>query len=133
MNAPGRVVVWVCAAVVALPLSPCAFFSIACCTHDVPAAAEVAQASQRPCCAQHSEPARQPSPKHPQKKPCSGDCCRVSPFTKGGEKLVLPAIAPALLAVLPHFDVASVGDAMLPASAASQLVSLRVLHCQWRL
>lgn len=131
MSAPGRVVGWICAVVVALPLSPCAFFSTACCAHDEPATDEVVQTSERPCCASHAAPAEKPDRPQPE-KPCQGECCLLSPFVQTGEKLVLAVPPAALAAAIVHFDAAPAGEAVLLSSAAPQPLSLQVLHCQWR-
>jgi hypothetical protein len=131
MNAPGRVVVWVCAAVVALPLSPCAFFSTAACRGKQAATEQVARTSERPCCAQHTRPLDQPTePKR--EKPCRGECCLLSPFAQTGDKLVLESPALTVLSVLPHFDGTPSAEATFLTSAAAQPLSLHILHCQWR-
>jgi hypothetical protein len=133
MNAPGSVLAWVCAAVVALPLSPCAFFSSTCC-HKAEAGetASADQAAERPCCAEHSQPVERPA-KQDREQPCQGDCCLLSPFAQTAEKVVLASpLAIVALAVGPS-DVSPAGEAFLPTSAAPQPLSLQVLHCQWRL
>lgn len=128
MNAPGRVLVSICAAVVTLPLSPCAFVAAACKGHELQAKREAAQAPQRSCCS--SQPADEPSQPQPS-KPYSGECCRISPFTKTGETVDL-GLAAAALTILTHVDVTPTGDAPFLPVAVPQPLSLHILHCQWR-
>jgi hypothetical protein len=131
MNAPGKALAWVCAGVVALPLSPCAFFSVTSC-HEAEAGQAVAETSERPCCAQHGQPAEQPAPSDRQ-QPCQGDCCFLDPFAQTAERVVVasPLAIPAEL--VPQFDPSPACEAPSLTSAAPQPSSLQVLHCQWRL
>lgn len=131
MNALGTVLVWISAAIVALPLSPCAFFSSACCGHKQAAQAEeVAHDAERPCCAQHEPPAK-PADDGEHERPCSSVCCQVSPFVPA-EQVVVDAHPWAMLAAL-----SPLADAPIENVAAQPLVlrppiPLQVLHCQWR-
>ncbi|MEX0677531.1 MAG: hypothetical protein WD063_10680 [Pirellulales bacterium] len=131
MNAPGTVLVWICACIVALPLSPCAFFTGAHCRREQAAKADLAPAPARSCCAGHNEPARPPSQPH-RKQPCPSDCCRTSPIAPTSEKLVLASQPVALFAVPPQFGDSTVGGIAPSAIAAPQPLSLHILHCQWR-
>jgi hypothetical protein len=118
---------------VALPLSPCAFFSSTCCHQSEAGETQpAAEASERPCCAEHSRPAERSGQQH-REQPCQGDCCLLSPFAQTAEKVVLASpTAIVALAVGPS-DVSPAGEAFLPTTAAPQPLSLQVLHCQWRL
>jgi hypothetical protein len=130
MAALGTLLTWVCAAIVALPLAPCAFIASAC--HHGPADAAATSQPARSCCAQHSEPAA-PDSDQPREKPCSGECCKLSPYVPPLEKVALDAHPLALVAVLPALE-----DAVAATSHASDAAlpppgSLQILHCQWSL
>jgi hypothetical protein len=129
MNAPGRLLAWTCAAVVALPLSPCAFFWSTFCRHE-PAGTLVSFSADAPrtCCKGHSEPAQRPTPAR--EKPCEGDCCKISPYTTSGEEHLGLSLAPAAAVV--SFGDAPAPGAILSASVVPRPLALHVLHCQWR-
>jgi hypothetical protein len=131
MDAPGTLLAWILTAIVALPLSPCAFIASADCQIPAKATVEVAQQPARSCCADSTQPAERPSHQE-QQKPCAGDCCRLSPFGPTVEKLV--HAAPPLVAsmVWPHVESSWSGDVVCPAAALEPSLPLHVLHCQWR-
>lgn len=129
MNLLRRALVGICTGVVALPVAPCAFFKSDC-RDQQQAKAEATQAPARSCCSAQNEPSR--APDRPQReKHCSGECCRISPFTPAGEKLVVGLPSLPTVAAWPVFDDLADGTTPL-ASAVSQPLSLNILHCQWR-
>ncbi len=129
MNAPGTALVWVCAAITALPLAPCAFFPSDCREHSAVAKSEVAADAQRPCCAEHAAPAKQ-NDDH-DSDPCSGECCRLSPFVPV-EKVPLDGHLWALFVMLPAVADAAGEHLTVAPVVLRPPVSLQVLHCQWR-
>lgn len=131
MNAPGTALVWMLTAMVALPLSPCAFIASASCNDPAKATVEVAQRPARSCCAHDRQPAEQPVPKERQ-KPCGGDCCRLSPFGPTVEKPVLAAQPLGLAMVWPHIENAWSVVVISPTAALEPSLPLHVLHCRWR-
>jgi hypothetical protein len=131
MSAPGTVLVWMLTAIVALPLSPCAFIASARCHDPVKATVEVAKQPARSCCAQNTQPAEQPAHKERQ-KPCAGDCCRLSPFGPTVEKLALAAQPLVVSMVWAHLESLWCGDVVSPTAVHEPTLALHVLHCQWR-
>ena len=130
MSASGTVLLSICAARAALPLSPCAFFASGCRGHQQHAKVEVEPAPAHSCCAHDDEPAGNQSQR--QREPSNGDCCRTSPFVPMGQKLVAASQPAAFLAVLPRLDDSSVGGIAPIAIVVPQPLSLHILHCQWR-
>lgn len=130
MRPLSRTVVWICLAIVALPLSPCAFFSSACCGAAHATAAEPVSA-ERPCCAKHSESAGKPVQRD--NDSCQHECCKLSPFVPPAAPAMNDAPLMLALVVLPS-EVTSVVSSPrelerdLPAAA----IPLNILHCQWR-
>jgi hypothetical protein len=150
MHAVRTLTVWACLLIVALPLSPCAFFSSSCCNHETGLAtqaaglstAEACQSPARGCCAHHdaSHPAgahqrddSQRSAPQPGERPCKTECCLLSPFVPQLAKVAFDAQPLAVAVALPQpatifaspFEAASLPLAPDP--------SLQILHCQWRL
>ena len=129
MSAPGTVLVWICAGIVALPLSRCAFFTGDCHQHQPQAKTDAAP--ERFCCAHGDEPA--PRPSQPDREnPCTSDCCRTSPFAPASEKLIVAPPPVELLAMLPRCDNSATGGIAVVTTAVWQPLSLNILHCQWR-
>jgi hypothetical protein len=131
MSAPGTFLVWMLTAIVALPLSPCAFITSACCQKPAEATDEVAPRPARSCCAQHGQESERPAPKNRQ-KPCAGECCQLSPFAPTVEKVMPPAQPLVALLLLPPVDIGWVGAVVSPTVAVEPSLPLHVLHCQWR-
>lgn len=129
MSAAGNVLVWICAALTALPLAPCAFVASGCRGHDEQAAAPAEPQPERSCCTHEEQLPGDPT--EPERSPCQGECCELSPFMPVGDKVVVP---PAVLFVaLPIIDDAQSADRDLSSTiAAPAKLSLNVLHCQWR-
>ena len=124
--------------IVALPLSPCAFFSSDCCEHELASPPEVAVVDEacatpeRACCAHHSEPVQHSSPEQGQ-QPCKAECCRLSPFVPPVAKVTFDAQPLSLAVALPqpiavYSSPLEVSSLPLPAAPP-----LQILHCQWRL
>jgi hypothetical protein len=143
MHAFRTLTVWTCLLIVALPLSPCAFFSSSCCNHETalvnssPATNPTAtdEACDQPgqsCCAHHDNKSLRSAPL-PGDRPCMAECCLLSPFVPQLAKVVFDAHPLAVALVLPQ----PVAIAMSPFEAASLPLAadppLQILHCQWRL
>ena len=135
MHALGSSLVWLCTLIVALPLSPCAFFASACCQHE--AALETALLAEpvKPCCAQHSAPQHGTPVKQPadNSQPCQSECCRLSPFVPVAEKVLLDAQPELFAGVAVEIVSLPVGPLALPSAPLAEAPPLRILHCQWRL
>ena len=126
-----RTAVWICLAIVALPLSPCAFFSSACCGNEHAAASEAVSA-ERPCCAKHSEPANQPI-QGGDGNSCQHECCKLSPFVPAAVPVMHDA--PLMLAAVvlpPDVSSAVISPRELARDLHAEAIPLTILHCQWR-
>jgi hypothetical protein len=139
----GTTIVWICMLIVALPLSPCAFFSNACCQHEkaspeAAAANEACANPERACCAHHSESSgqsklvEQSAPQHSQ-QPCKAECCRLSPFVPPVVKVAFDAQPLALAVALPQPIAVYSSPLEVPSLPLAAAPPLQILHCQWRL
>jgi hypothetical protein len=127
-----RTAVWVCLVIVALPLSPCAFLSDACCGMEHTATAAEPVSAERPCCAKHSEPASKPVQEDGSDS-CQHDCCKLSPFVPSAVPVVHDAPLMLALVMLPSEVSSAVsGPRELARDLPAVAIPLRVLHCQWR-
>lgn len=141
MHALRTLTVWACLLIVALPLSPCAFFSSSCCSHETglvnstsaadPSADEACD-HQQSCCAHHDSNSQRTTPQSDQ-RPCKAECCLLSPFVPQLVKVVFDAQPLAVAMVLPP----PVGIEWNPFEAVTLPLApdppLQILHCQWRL
>lgn len=131
MRALSRTTVWVCLAIVALPLSPCAFFSSACCGEEQAVATEVVSPEQ-PCCAKHAAPVQTPQGGSDGDS-CQHECCKLSPFVPSAVPVMHDA--PLMLAALDFMPMAfsAVSNPCEIARDVSAVgIPLNILHCQWR-
>lgn len=129
MSTLSTLVTWVCAAVVSLPLAPCAFITEKCCPDEVPTQAAAPQPAGS-CCADHAKPVDLPSGDH-EPDPCSGRCCQLSPYVQLEKQIVdlAPLGQPALISTV---DEAPLGQPVAVAVSLGEPISLQVLHCRWR-
>jgi len=131
MRPLSRTAVWICLAIVALPLSPCAFFSSAC-GGTVHAAQAEPVSAERSCCAEHSKPASEPV--QGDEDSCPQDCCKLSPFVPPAVPVVhdAPQLL-AMVAILPEVSSAVSSPRELERDLPAVAIPLHVLHCQWRI
>ena len=129
MSAPGKLLAWLCAGIVAMPLSPCAFLMDACHARAHQAASAKAAALAGSCCAKNRE---RPADRPAREAPCRGDCCRVVPLVPSVEKPASQLPAPALAAGLADSHDFASGPLLPVEGSAGRPHSLHVLHCQWR-
>lgn len=122
--------VWFCTLIVALPLSPCAFFASAC----SPVAAEAdrdVQPDVAPCCAEHAP--RQSSPMEQRDShPCERQCCQLSPFVPPAEKVLASAPLLLMATALADFVVSPASPLAAASAPLAETVPIQILHCQWR-
>ena len=131
MHALGTSLVWLCTLIVALPLTPCAFFSSAGCRHEAAAEAAALAEPAKPCCSQHSAPVQRTENEN--QPPCQSECCRLSPFVPLAEKVLVDAPPLALAGALPQIVALPVRPLALPSAVLADAPPLQILHCQWRL
>ncbi len=129
MHSLGTSLVWLCTLIVALPLSPCAFFASASCQHESTAESAVVAEPIKPCCAQHRAPVKRPADHG---KPCESECCRLSPFVPVAEKAFVDA-QPLALVSAPELAALPVRPLAPPSAVMAEAPPLQILHCQWRL
>lgn|GEM_PF-3018167 len=130
MQPINRTAVWICLAIVALPLSPCAFFSSACCGSERAPQAEPVSA-ERPCCVKHSEPSS--TPVQDGNNSCQHECCKLSPFVPPVSPVMHDASLMLAMVVIPP-EVTSVVSSPrdLERDLSTAAIPLNLLHCQWR-
>jgi hypothetical protein len=124
--------------IVALPLSPCAFFSSACCEHESASptesvvSEEACPTPERACCAHHSQPVEKSAPIEGQ-QPCKAECCQLSPFVPQTVNVAFDVQPMALALVLPQLNAISASPFDVPSLPLAATPPLQILHCQWRL
>ncbi len=135
MHALGTSLVWLCTLIVALPLSPCAFFASASCRNEPAIESALLSEPVSSCCAQHGGPEKQPGdrPLDEEGMPCQGECCRLSPFVPLAEKVLVDAQPLAVASALPQVVALPARPLALPGAVLAEAPPLQILHCQWRL
>jgi hypothetical protein len=125
-----RTAVWICLAIVALPLSPCAFFSSDCCGTEHAQRSEPISA-ERPCCAKHSETSS--TPVQGDSDSCQHECCKLSPFVPPTSPVMHDAPLMLAMVALPS-EVSSVVSSPreFDRHLLAETIPLNLLHCQWR-
>jgi hypothetical protein len=131
-----RTSVWICLAIVALPLSPCAFFSSACCgsehAADTQAISQMPVSAERPCCAKHSEPIDKPV-QGEDSNSCQHECCKLSPFVPPAVPVMHDApLMLAMVALPPEVSSAVSSPREFERDLPAVAIPLNLLHCQWR-
>jgi hypothetical protein len=132
MHALSSSLVWLCTLIVALPLTPCAFFNSARCRHEPAAEAATLAEAARPCCTQQSAPAKRPAEEN-DRPPCQSECCRLSPFVPLAEKVPFDAQPLAVASALPQIVAQPGRPLVFPSAELAEAPALQILHCQWRL
>lgn len=132
MHALSSSLTWLCTLIVALPLSPCAFFSSANCQHEPAVKTGALAEPAQTCCAQHGTPLTTPAEKQ-DSPPCQSECCRVSPFVPVAEKVLVDAPPLALAGAIPQIVALPGRPLAVPSAVLAEAPPLQILHCQWRL
>jgi len=131
MSALGKVPVWGCAILAAMPLAPCAFLMDACHSSQPKAASVAAAVGADSCCATHGEP-EHPANRPHREAPCRGDCCRAAPLVPAADKPASSGPALSLAAATEPADESMLARFVPVVGAAWRPSALHILHCRWR-
>jgi len=117
-------VVWLCAALAALPASPCRLIG------GIDANPRAAVSETDSCCAQHAA-AKGKSPASSPQSPCPRQCCKVGPAIPaihGSAVDVQLATPPVAFLLVPAIEAEGAATFCEPISFGR---SLQILHCRW--